>query len=75
MANLGFSEADIAEILDECTPRARLLIISLLKYVSKLEQRVVDLEAQLSKNSRNSSKPAAFQRWLRQARADAKSSG
>ncbi len=57
MAKLEFTEADLTEILDECTPRARLLIVHLLERVSKLEQRVVDLEAQLSKNSRNSSKP------------------
>lgn len=60
MAKLEFSEADIAEILDECTPRARLLIVFLLErvsHVANLEQRVADLEAQLSKNSRNSSKP------------------
>lgn len=57
MAKLEFTEADIAEILDECTPRARLLFAYLLDHISKLEQRVADLEAQLSKNSRNSSKP------------------
>jgi transposase len=57
MAKLEFTESDLAEILDECTPRARLLIFHLLERVSKLEQRVVDLETQLSKNSRNSSKP------------------
>jgi hypothetical protein len=54
MAKFEFTEADLAEILDECTPRARLLIVHLLERVSKLEQRVVDLESQLSNNNRRS---------------------
>ncbi len=68
MAKLEFTEADIAEILDECTPRARLLIVYLLErasHVAKLEQRVADLEAQLSKNSRNSSKPPSSDGFIK----------
>lgn len=57
---MEFTEQEITEILAECTPRARLLILSLLKRVShveKLEHRFAELEARLSKNSRSSSKP------------------
>jgi len=71
MAKLEFTEADIAEILDECTPRARLLILFLLErsnLVSKLEQRVADLESQLSKNSRNSSKPPSSDGFVKPLR-------
>ena len=68
MAKLEFTEADLTEILDECTPRARLLIVHLLERVSKLEQRVVDLEAQLSKNSRNSSKPPSSDGFVKPER-------
>ncbi len=71
MAKLEFTEADIAEILDECTPRARLLIVYLLervRHVDKLEQRVADLEAQLSKNSRNSSKPPSSDGFVKPLR-------
>ncbi len=68
---MEFTEADIAEILDECTPRARLLIVYLLervRHVSKLEQRVANLEAQLSKNSRNSSKPPSSDGFIKPER-------
>src|SRR5690606_40684329 len=47
MVKPEFTEADLTEILDECTPRARLLIVHLLERVSKLEQRVVDLVPRL----------------------------
>ena len=45
------------ELLDEMTPAVRALVEALLVRQKTLEKRVEELEAKLSKNSRNSSKP------------------
>ncbi len=46
-----------ADLWEEMTPAVRAFVAAILKRQAELEQRVAELEAQVGKNSRNSSKP------------------
>jgi len=54
---LPFSDAEIQEFLAEMAPRHRVFVMALLHHIEQQERRIAGLEAQVSKNSRNSSKP------------------
>jgi hypothetical protein len=55
--SLPFSDADIQGFLADMAPHHRLFVQALLRHIEQQDRRIADLEAQLAKNSRNSSKP------------------
>ena len=57
MSSLPFSQAEIQEFLQEFTPRQRFFVETLLRHIEQQDHRIAELEAQLAKNSQNSSKP------------------